>query len=211
IARAAQRAIRAGATLTSVLDVARRVRARVDAPLVLFTYVNPLLVAGEADAVRRAAAAGVDALLVVDLPPEESALVSAAAAEAGVALVRLVAPTSHAARVDVILAADVAGAAPSFVYYVSLTGVTGGAAPELARAAEAAAALRARAHRPVVVGFGVDGGAAARAAAGPKGAGADGVVVGTALVKRIDAATSPPGRVEAARGFVAELRAALDA
>ncbi|HVY49547.1 MAG TPA: tryptophan synthase subunit alpha, partial [Minicystis sp.] len=85
IARAAQRAIRNGATLAGVLDVARRVRARVATPIVLFTYYNPVLAGGEAAVAARARDAGVDALLVVDLPPEESASLRQAARAAGLA------------------------------------------------------------------------------------------------------------------------------
>jgi tryptophan synthase alpha chain len=211
IARAAQRAIRAGATLGGVLEVARKVRAKVPTPIVLFTYYNPVLVAGEAEVARRAKEAGADAFLVVDLPPEESASLRAVAKREGLAIIPLVAPTSDAARVDAILGAELEGAPPGFIYYVSLTGVTGAAAPELARASVAAGELRARSKRPVAVGFGIDGPDAARAAAGPKGAGADGVVVGTALVKRIESGKTPDERVRAVHAFVASLRAGLDA
>ncbi len=208
IARAAQRAIRGGATLGGVLEVARKVRAKVATPIVLFTYYNPVLVAGEANVARRAREAGVDAFLVVDLPPEESASLRVAAKHEGLAMISLVAPTSDDARVDTILGAELDGAPPAFIYYVSLTGVTGSAAPELARASVAAERLRARSKLPVAVGFGIDGPEAARAAAGAKGAGADGVVVGTALVKRIiESGKTPDARVASVHTFVARASA----
>ncbi len=105
IARAAMRAIHAGSTLAGVIDAAAAIRARTEVPLVLFTYYNPVLVTGEALVVERAKKAGIDALLLVDLLPEEGAELRAAAAAAGIAFVPLVAPTSDAARADVIVGA----------------------------------------------------------------------------------------------------------
>ena len=105
IARAATRAIRGGATILKVLEAAALIRARTAVPLVLFTYYNPVLITGEDRVVAEARAAGVDALLVVDLPPEEGGSLRAAAAAAGIAMVPLVAPTSNDARVDAILGA----------------------------------------------------------------------------------------------------------
>jgi tryptophan synthase alpha chain len=213
IARAAGRAIRAGATITAVIDVARRVRARCDAPLVLFSYYNPILITGETEAVARASAAGIDAILVVDLPPEESTSLRRAAETAGVAIVSLLTPTSDERRISAVLAAVGAakGAPPGFLYYVSMTGVTGSAAPELVAARDAAKVLSQRMDTPVVVGFGIDGGSAAREAAGPFGEGPDGIVVGTALVKAIERGASPGERIAGVKGLVSELRRALDA
>jgi tryptophan synthase alpha chain len=212
IARAAARAIRGGATLEGVLDAAARIRARTEVPLVLFTYYNPLLVGGEERLVERAHEVGIDALLVVDLPPEEGALLRAAAANAGIAMVPLVAPTSDEARVAVILqGAEAAGGPAGFVYYVSMTGVTGAGFADIAAARDRAGSLRARSGWPVVIGFGIDGPEAARLAAGAPGEGPDGVVVGTALVKRVEAGKTPAERVAHVRAFVASLRAGLDA
>lgn len=213
IARAAQRAIHAGATISGVLDAAATIRARTKVPLVLFTYYNPVLITGEEEVVERAKAAGIDALLVVDLPPEEGGSLRAAAAKAGLAMVPLVAPTSDDARVDAILAAarSVERAPQGFLYYVSMTGVTGAGSADFAAAREHAGKLRARSGWPVVIGFGIDGPDAAKAAAGAAGEGPDGVVVGTAIVKRIEAARSSTERRESVRAFVASLRAGLDA
>jgi tryptophan synthase alpha chain len=203
IARASQRAIARGGGLSATLRAAKAVRARTSAPIVLFGYYNPLFVRGDARAVADAAEAGVDALLVVDLPPEEGAELRAAAAAKGLSIVPLLAPTSSPARV-----AAAKGATPpaAFVYYVSVTGVTGSQAAPLARASEEAAAVRRQVGVPVVVGFGIDSPEKARAAATH----ADGVVVGTALVKAIEAGTTPEARVADAAGLVRSLRQALD-
>jgi tryptophan synthase alpha chain len=212
IARAAERAIRAGATLTRVLSVAARIRAeRSDAPLVLFSYYNPIVTLGEARTVELAAEAGVDAILVVDLPPEEATELRALAASKGLGIIPLVAPTSDGARVDVIraAAAPLPGAPRGFVYAISMTGVTGASPSDLSGASAHAEALRRAFDRPVLVGFGIDSGPSARAAAGPSGAGADGVIVGTALVKRIEAGATPEARESSVRALVKDLRAAL--
>jgi tryptophan synthase alpha chain len=213
IARAATRAIRGGATLLRVLDAATAIRARTEVPLVLFTYYNPVLITGEALVVEKARAAGVDAMLLVDLPPEEGASLRAAAAAAGIAMVSLVAPTSNDARVDAILAAAraVPGAPPGFLYYVSMTGVTGAGSADFDAARAHAGRLRERSGWPVVIGFGIDGPDAARAAAGRAGEGPDGIVVGTAIVRRIETAKGSAECRESVRTFVAGLRAGLDA
>ncbi len=211
IARAALRAIQAGSTILGVIEAAAKIRARTDVPLVLFTYYNPVLVTGEALVVERAAHAGIDALLVVDLPPEEGAGLRAAAAKAGIAMVPLLTPTSDDARAGAILAATRSfGGPPGFLYYVSMTGVTGAGAADLTAARDHAAALRARSGWPVLVGFGIDGPEAARAAAGGAGGGADGVVVGTAIVKRVQAGATAEERVASVGAFVAALREGLD-
>lgn len=208
IARASQRAIAAGGGLDGALRVAKALRD--DAvtratPIVLFGYYNPLFVRGEARAVDAAADAGVDALLVVDLPLEEAAPLRDAAAKRGLAVVPLLAPTSAADRV-----ADVKTASATwplgFVYYVSVTGVTGTTAVRADEASSAAAALRATLGLPVVVGFGIDSSDKARSAA----ANVDGVVVGTALVRRIEDGKTPEDRKRAVSDLIADLRAGLD-
>jgi tryptophan synthase alpha chain len=213
IARAAMRAIQGGATILGVIDAAATLRARLktDVPLVLFTYYNPVLVTGEGKVIERAAHAGIDALLVVDLPPEEGGALRAAAASAGIAMVPLLTPTSDEARAGTILeAARASGGPRGFLYYVSMTGVTGAGAGDLASARTHASALGARSGWPVLVGFGVDGPATARAVAGAAGEGPDGVVVGTAIVKRIEAGQSAEERLGSVKAFVAGLREGLD-
>jgi tryptophan synthase alpha chain len=208
IARASERAIRAGSSLVRTLDVARQVRETSEAPLVLFGYYNPLLIHGEKESVRDAKAAGIDALLVVDLPPEEGVVLRDAADRAGIAVVPLLTPTSGPSRV-----AAATARASGFVYYVSVTGVTGNAGEDaLATAAAQAARLRETTRLPVVIGFGIDGPKKARMATGHGSSepGADGIVVGTAVVRAIESETSDEARVRAVSRLVASLRAALD-
>src|SRR5690606_592555 len=150
IQRASERALRNGTTLTGVLEAVRTARDSTDVPIVLFGYYNPILRFGEARLAREANAAGVDGLLVVDLPPEWAEPLLGPMREEGLDFVPLVAPTSTPARVDA--AARVAG---SFLYYVSTTGVTGSKGADLREAASRAATIRARTGKPVVVGFGV--------------------------------------------------------
>ncbi len=203
IARASQRSIAKGGGLVATLRAAKAIRAASNVPLVLFGYYNPLYVHGEAKVVDEAAAAGVDALLVVDLPLEEGAVLRARAAELGVAIVPLVAPTSAAARADQIRAiAD----RSAFVYYVSVAGVTGAAAAPLRDASRQAGLLRASTGLPVVVGFGVDSPEKAREAS----AEADGVVVGTAIVRQIEDGATPEDRRARVTNLIRSLRSGLD-
>lgn len=205
IARASQRAIRAGGGLEPTLRAARELRKTTDAPLVVFGYFNPLFVRGEERVVDEAADAGVDALLIVDLPLDEGAVLRARAKERGVAIVPLLAPTSSAARVDAVRALAAEGNA-GFVYYVSLTGVTGSAAAPLVEASSVAGKLRERVGIPTVVGFGIDGPEKARAAA----AHVDGVVVGTALVRCVEEGASAEARSSAVRSLIESLRGGLE-
>jgi tryptophan synthase alpha chain len=202
IAAAAFRAIHNGGSLTAALDVTRAVRARSDVPIVLFTYYNPMMAFGEAKLPGVAREAGVDAFLVVDLPPEEGADLRRAARESGVGFIPLLAPTSDRAREDAAFAT-----ASGFVYYVSMTGVTGAAGVSMDDASRRANELRERAGLPVVVGFGIDSRQKANAA---HRHGVSGVAVGTAIVKAIAAGTSAEERVVAVRKLVGELRAGLD-
>ncbi len=202
IAAASHRAIRQGGSLRAALRVAAQVRARSDAPIILFSYVNPIVAFGERELPAAAAEAGADGLLLVDLPPEEGAVLRDAADAAGLAVIPLIAPTTGAAREPAVLAR-----AKGFVYYVSLTGVTGSGAAPLAEAGRAAAALRERAGLPVCVGFGIDSADKARVVAD---AGVDGVVVGTAIVKAIASAPDRQARLTAVKELVGALRRGLD-
>jgi tryptophan synthase alpha chain len=204
IARASQRAIKNGGGLDATLRVARAVRdTHPNAPLVLFGYYNPLFVRGESKAAQAAHDAGVDALLVVDLPLEEGAELRDRAAALEVAVVPLVAPTSAARRADQIAAQR---ARAGFVYYVSVTGVTGAAAAPLAEASAQAGKIRAKTALPVVVGFGVDTPEKAREAA----AHVDGVVVGTAIVKAIESGSTASERLSRVSNLLKSLRTGLD-
>ncbi len=206
IARASQRAIAAGGGLVSTLRAARAIRARhPETPIVLFGYYNPIFVHGEERVIAEAAGA-VDALLVVDLPIEEAGPLRALAAKRGIVLVPLLTPTSSPARVEAVRRAH-AEHPVGFVYYVSVAGVTGSAVAPLAEASVQASRLRDALGVPVVVGFGIDSAEKARVA----GAHADGVVVGTAIVRRIEDARTDAEREGRVSALVRELRAGLDA
>ena len=199
IQRASERALLAGATLKGVLLAVKRARESTSVPIVLFGYYNPILRHGEAQLAKDAKDAGVDGLLVVDLPPESAASLLEPLRVHGLDFVPLVAPTSTDARVDA--AAAVAG---SFLYYVSMTGVTGSGSADLPGAARRAAQIRQRTGLPVAVGFGVTSPADVEAVAEH----ADGVVVGSAVVRAIDAGTSDDARVDAVTQLVSALAAA---
>ena len=201
IQAAMERALAAGGSLPGALDAVAALRASgCDVPVVLFGYYNPIFVMGTDRFAGRAADAGVDAVLTVDLPVEEIDELRVPLAARGIDVVPLLAPTSTDDRL-----ARAGSVAPPFVYYVSITGVTGaalGGGPGGERIAQVRAATRA----PVAVGFGIKTPAEAAAV----GRLADGVVVGSAVVSRIAAAA--PGTAAAAVGaFVAELRAGIDA
>lgn len=205
IARASHRALSHGGGLSETLAVARRLRERhPTVPLVLFGYYNPLFVRGDDQAAQLAAEAGVDALLVVDLPMDESLPLRTALAKRGLGLVPLVTPTTVAERLNGI--ADAARSYPvPFVYYVSMTGVTGGAGANdvLERAAIAAQHVRQVVGRPTVVGFGIDTPGRAKIAASA----ADGIVVGSEIVRRIERGSCLEDRERNVRELVRELRA----
>jgi tryptophan synthase alpha chain len=201
IAAAAYRAIHNGGSLRAALKVAAGVRSGSDAPLVLFSYYNPILAFGDARLPAAAVESGVDALLAVDLPPEEGAELRAAARALGLGFVPLLAPTSDAAREQAAFAS-----ASGFVYYVSLTGVTGADPVALDEAGRRAVALEQRAGMPVVLGFGIDSEEKARTAAAE---GVSGVVVGTAYVRAMASAPDTAGRVRAVEGLTRALRRGL--
>ena len=205
IARASQRSIAVGGGLAASLRAARAIRsADPDVGIVLFGYYNPIVARGEARAVADAAEAGVDALLVVDLPLEDGGDLRALAASRGLGTIPLLAPTSSPERVAAL--GDVARRCPvPFVYYVSVTGVTGTDALQAAAAGARAGALRAALGLPVVVGFGIDSREKARDSARQ----ADGVVVGTALVRLIEQGRTAGERRASVERLISELRAGI--
>ena len=199
IQRAMQRALAAGTGLERTLAIAKAARAAgVSAPIVLFGYLNPIVVRGVDRTLATAAAAGVDALLVVDLPVDEMGDLAPAARHNGLELVPLVAPTSTAERM-----ARVAALEAAFVYYISIAGVTGAALAGRDGLAARIAAVKQAVRRPVAVGFGIATPEDARRIA----ADADAVVVGTAIVKAIE--QSPGREVEAVATLVSALKRAI--
>ena len=200
IQAAAQRALSRGTTLEDVLAIAARVRARSQIPIALMGYLNPMIAGGVDRLVAGCAQAGVDALIVPDLLPEEAGLLAPAAASRGVRLVYLLAPTSNPARVEAA-----ARAATGFLYYVSVTGVTGARRELPPEIGPLVAAVRRATPLPVVIGFGVSSPEQARAL-GPL---ADGVVVGSAIIDRIAEGGSRAARAERVTRFVRSLKRAL--
>ncbi|OGD22888.1 MAG: tryptophan synthase subunit alpha [Candidatus Aminicenantes bacterium RBG_16_63_16] len=192
IQAAGQRALAAGATVGRILDLARSVRAESAAPIVLFGYVNPFLAYGYDRLCADAKAAGVDGLLVVDLPFEETAELRVHADRHGLDLIPLIAPTTGPARSRRVLAG-----ARGFVYYIMVKGVTGARQAVAADVAQHIAALRACTALPIAAGFGIGTPEQARAVASV----ADAVVVGSALVQA--------AREKRLGAFVSALRDAL--
>ena len=205
IQRATERALANGVSLRDVLDIVRRFRETNDqTPVVLMGYLNPIEVMGSEAFAQAAREAGMDGALIVDVPPEEShELVDAVKAQ-GLDLVYLLAPTSDASRIDAI-----AEVASGFVYYVSVKGVTGAGNLDVEEVRAKLEAIRARIELPVGVGFGIRDAAAAAQVARV----ADAVIVGSAIVGRIEALAQEgqADRIPAVIGdFLGELRAAID-
>jgi tryptophan synthase alpha chain len=200
IQRSSERALARGTSLRRILEMLGRMRDQVDAPIVLMGYANCFLTMGEKRFAEAASAVGVDGVIVVDLPPEEGGDFYSAVRAAGVDPVLLAAPTTTPERM-----ARLATETRGFLYYVSLTGVTG-ARDVVAEGVEAAVREIVEHYPiPVCVGFGVSTPEHARRIASF----ADGVVVGSALVERIAEAGGADEAVDAAAAFVAELKAPL--
>jgi tryptophan synthase alpha chain len=195
-----QRALAGRTTLADILKLVRQVRAVCDVPLVLMGYLNNVLAYGEERLALDAAAAGADGLIVSDVPFEETASLSSACAAHGVHRVLLAAPTSTPERT-----VRIAAASRGFVYCVSVTGVTGARRELPADLEQLVARIRRVTPTPVCVGFGVSTPAQAAQVARL----ADGVIVGSALVSRIDAASDREAAIRVARDFVAELNASV--
>jgi tryptophan synthase alpha chain len=200
IQRAGVRGLAAGTTLARVLETVAGLRARVRVPLVLMTYYNPVLQFGLAAFARAAATVGVDGVIVPDLPLEESEPLRAEAEPAGVDLVHMVAPTSPPARVRAI-----ARRSRGFIYVVSLTGVTG-ERRELPKDLDAQVrTLRLVTTKPVCVGFGVSTPEQVAAV----GRVADGVAVGSAIVRTIEQHSGTAALVDAVGALIGALKAPL--
>jgi tryptophan synthase alpha chain len=189
IQASSQRALKAGQTMVKTLALVRAFRARDDAtPIVLMGYYNPIYIYGVARFLADAKAAGVDGLIVVDLPPEEDEELCLPTLKAGLNFIRLATPTTDDKRLPAVLA-NTSG----FVYYVSITGITGAAAPDTGKVTAAVARIKRHTALPVAVGFGVRTAAQARAIAEV----ADGVVVGSALVDAVRRSLGPDQKASA--------------
>jgi tryptophan synthase alpha chain len=202
IQAASQRALKKGATLEKILAMIVRLRRFSGIPIVLFTYYNPILSYGPERFAGDAAASGVDGILVVDLPPEEADELRRFTDPAGLAFITLIAPTTDPKRARKILRR-----ASGFVYYISVTGVTGTAAPRPDDVRRDVERLKKMTPLPVAVGFGISTPAQAAAIA-PL---ADGIVVGSALVRLIGEEGGSIGLIENAFSFAEEIRRVIDA
>ncbi len=193
IQRAAERALAAGTRLRHVVTLVRELRLTTQIPIVLMTYYNPIFKYGEARFAAEASAAGVDGLIIPDLPPHEAKNLIALCRRSGIDNIFLTAPTSTPERRKIV-----ARASSGFIYYVSITGITGaGLAMDTSIAESVQGIARESGGKPVAVGFGVSTPEEASAVA----AFADGVIVGSAIVRR----AGEPGL----REFVTTLRAAI--
>ena len=202
IQAAGLRALKAGMTLKKTLEMVRGFRKDDDTtPLVLMGYYNPIYIYGVDKFLADAKTAGVDGLIIVDLPPEEDTELCLPAMKAGLNFIRLATPTTDDKRLPAVLA-NTSG----FVYYVSITGITGSASADSTAVGEAVARIKRHTKLPVCVGFGIRTPDAARAIA----ENANGAVVGTALVDALRASLDAEGRATAKTvGAVADLVSAL--
>jgi tryptophan synthase alpha chain len=202
IQAAGLRALKAGMTLKKTLEMVRGFRKADDAtPLVLMGYYNPIYIYGVDKFLADAKAAGVDGLIIVDLPPEEDTELCIPAMKAGLNFIRLATPTTDDKRLPAVLA-NTSG----FVYYVAIAGITGGAAADSKVVGQAVARIKRHTKLPVCVGFGIRTPDAARAIA----ENANGAVVGTALVDALHGSLDAEGRATSKTvGAVADLVSAL--
>ncbi len=204
IQASSERALAAGATLAGVLDCVRAFRrGNAHTPVILMGYLNSVLAMGEAAFAKHAGEAGVDGLILVNLPPEDSVSLRRALRPYGIALILLAAPTTTDQRLQLI-----SRVASGFVYLVSLKGVTGADHIDLAAVEREVGRLRRHTALPVLVGFGIKDGPTARAVAKH----ADGVVVGAALVSRMAALRKQPLAIPGElQSVLHDIRHALDA
>lgn len=204
IQRASERALEHHTSLADVLAMVREFRStNNDTPVVLMGYLNPIEIMGYSKFAESAAEAGVDGVLTVDIPPEEGGELLPALREHAIDPIYLLAPTSTQARIEKLTAA-----ASGFVYYVSLKGVTGAANLDEQAVSEKLTQIRGVTELPVGVGFGIKDAATAKA----MGAIADAVVVGSAIVSRVEANAGDNAAIcESVGALLKEMRAALDA
>ena len=195
IQASSQRALKGGTTAAGALDAARRCRELISVPLLFMPYLNPVLNFGTDRFCHEASAAGIDGLIIPDLPPQEAAELRADAARHGLDVAFFVAPTSTPARI-----AAACAAATGFVYCISLTGITGGRDKLNPEVAPLVRAVRNHTPLPVAVGFGLSRREHLEMLEGV----ADGAIVGSALLEAIEKSPEAPG--EAATRFVRELR-----
>jgi tryptophan synthase alpha chain len=200
IQAASQRALKAGTTLDGVLQLVEEVRKTSQIPIVLFGYYNPIFAYGVKKFAHDARKAGVDGILVVDLPPEEAQELRVYTDVAGIDFISLVAPTTGRER-----ASRIAAAASGFLYYVSITGITGTAAPKIADIKTALEKIRKITKLPIAVGFGISQPQQAHEI----GQFADGIVIGSAVVRLIDENRNNRDLMKIVTDYVSGIKKAL--
>ena len=198
---ASQRALKAGMTLTKTLELAARLRAESDIPIMLFGYYNPLFKYGLERLAKAASAAGVDGLLVVDLPPEEAGPLKAALQGTDIQIILLVAPTTRPDRIQ-----KIAHETGGFLYLITKAGTTGEGGLDYSAIARHAAEVKALSPLPVCLGFGIRNGDDAHKLA-PM---ADGIIVGSTLVNIIGSSPAAPDLPERMAEKIRDLRSGLD-
>ena len=200
IQAASQRALRRGVTLSGILDMIESLREVSDIPIVLFGYFNPIFSYGNERFAARAKRAGVDGILVVDLPPEESHELRQHTDRAGLDFISLIAPTTNDDRI-----AKIANNATGFLYYISITGVTGTAQPLMQSIKVDVERIRKISALPLVIGFGISTPVQAAEIASC----ADGVVIGSAFVRLIEENGAKDDLIQIASSFTKDIKKAL--
>jgi tryptophan synthase alpha chain len=200
IQAASQRALKAGTTLERVLELVTEVRKVSEIPIVLFGYFNPIFSYGVKKFAHVACEAGVDGVLVVDLPYEEAKELRIYTDAVGIDFISLIAPTTGKERLT-----KIAAGATGFLYYISITGITGTAAPKIDNIKTEVNKIRKITKLPVAVGFGISTPQQAREISGF----ADGVVIGSAVVRLIDENKNNPDLVKIISDYVSEIKKAL--
>ncbi len=200
IQKAAERALRSGTTITRILDTIKTLRTQTQVPLILMTYYNTIMAMEEHRFCQEAVQAGVDGVIVPDMPPEEAGLLQEAAEENGLCVIFLLAPTSTTTRKALVIQRT-----NGFIYYVSMTGITGAKLRDRDSIKQHVRALQKKAKKPVAVGFGIATPDDARQIA----AFSDGVIVGSALVRKIEELQHSPDLIHGVSQFTASLKAAL--
>ena len=200
IQKAAERALRSGASLRRILRTVKILRAKTQIPIILMTYYNTIMAMGEEVFCQQSVDAGIDGVIVPDMPPEEAAPLQKAAQSKGPCVIYLLAPTSTSRR-----KANVIHLTQGFIYYVSITGITGATLHGLADIEKNVRTLQKKSKKPVVVGFGIATPDDARQVASF----ADGVVVGSALVKTIAEYHQDPTFLQQISTFTQQLKSAI--
>ena len=200
IQAASQRALRTGVNLSSILDMIESIRPVLRIPIVLFGYYNPIFSYGNKRFAIRAKKVGVDGILVVDLPPEESHELRQYTDHAGIDFISLIAPTTDNSRIQ-----KIAKKATGFLYYISITGVTGTAKPVVSNIISDVARIRSATTLPLVIGFGISTPAQAADIASC----ADGIVIGSAFVDLLEKNIGNSNLIEIASYFTTEIKKAL--